>query len=68
MRIFRQHGVIKLGNQTSKIKAQYKFGSTYLIKITVILTEAYVDITDLFLAFDIAHLQWLTATLILASN
>jgi len=49
MRIYRQHQVIKLGNQTSKMTAQYRF-STYLIKITVILTNVYVDITDLFLS------------------
>jgi hypothetical protein len=29
--------------------SQYRF-STYLIKITVILTKVYVDITDLFLS------------------
>jgi len=49
MRLYRQHQVIKSRKQTSKMTAQYRF-YTYLIKITMILTKVYVDITDLFLS------------------
>ena len=48
MKIYRQHWIINLGNQTRKMMTQYRF-STPLIKITMILTKVCVDISDLVL-------------------
>lgn len=48
MRIYGQHQVIKLGNQTNEITAQYRFIPSYLMEITVVLTN--VDINNLFLS------------------
>jgi methyl coenzyme M reductase subunit C len=50
MRIYGQHKVIKLGNQTSEMTAQCRFISSYVIETTVVLTKVYVDISDLFLS------------------
>ena len=50
MRIYEQHKVIKLGNQTSEMTAQCRFISSYVIETTVVLTKVDVDISDLFLS------------------